>query len=99
MALAKHKSIKQALEYAAAHPEGSTEDRMNMPAWEHIARNLYRHANSPDSRVVGSIGRATRAQKMILDRLTGTRRAGSHPATRTKKDITFVNLTGGAISE
>jgi hypothetical protein len=34
---------------------------------------------------------------MILDRLVGKRRAGSHPATRTEVQIDFVDLTSGAI--
>ena len=98
MALIKHKKIKQALEYVAAN-DWSTESRIDAPVWEHVARALYEHANNPDQRVVGSIGRATRAQKIILERTAGTRRAGTHPAQRSKSTIKFKDMTGGAISE
>ena len=97
--LVKHKSIKQALEYVSINPNWSAPDKMDSPAWEHVGRQLFEHANNPDSRVVGSVGRATRAQKIIMDRLTGTRRSGSHPAVKGNNQVTFKDMTGGAISE
>lgn len=96
--LVKHKTIKQALEYVSNNPAWSSSNKMDCPAWEHVGRQLFEHANNPDSRVVGSIGRATRAQKIIMDRLTGTRRAGSHPAVRNENKLKFKDLTGGAIT-
>ena len=95
MTLAKHKTITEALNYVAAHSSWSGGSAVNSPVWENVARILFTMANNPDSRVVGSIGRAVRAQKIILDRTTGLRRAGTHPARRTTKTIDFVDLTGG----
>lgn len=97
--LSKHKTIKQALEYVASHPEWSGGTPLNSPLWENVARALYEHAGSPDVRVVGAVGRSVRATKMILERTVGTRRAGTHPAQRAKAQLRHVDLTGGAISE
>jgi hypothetical protein len=60
-----------------------------------VCRNLFEIANRPDAGQRGSMSRANKARKMILDRLVGKRRAGSHPATRNEVPIEFVDLTGG----
>lgn len=96
MALDRHKTIRQALQYVEDNPEWPPDDkRLDMPAWEMVARNLFTHANSPDTRVMGSLRRATRAQRLILDRLTGTRRAGTAPASRHANAVSFTDLTAG----
>ena len=41
--------------------------------------------------------RANKARKMILDRMVGKRRPGSHPATNEGEQIDFVDLTGGEL--
>ena len=93
MALAKNKTVKSALAYVEKHPEWPEDSkRLDMPIWEFVARNLFEHANNPDSRVVGSVGRATRAARIILDRTTGTRRSGTAPAARIDKTVTFKGL-------
>lgn len=91
--LARHKTVREALVYVADNPE-MTRDPIDTPVWELIARILYDHANSPDARVRGSLGRATRAQKMISDRLVGTRRAGTHPAQARQQTVMLKDLTG-----
>lgn len=93
-ALSRHKTVRQALQYVEDNPEWPAQ-RLDMPVWEFVARNLFEIANNPDTRVVGSLGRATRAQRIILDRLTGTRRIGTHPAVRSNKQILFTDLTAG----
>jgi len=93
MASAKHKTIKQALDYVGENPTWPTTPPLDMPVWEIVARNLFDIANTPDVRVVGSMARATRAQKIIMNRTTGTRRAGTHPAQRASKQIEFKDLT------
>jgi hypothetical protein len=96
MALAKHKTIKQALEYVDRNPEWPSDQvrqRLEMPVWELVARNLFDIANNPDSTVIGSVAKATRAQKIILDRLTGTRRAGTGPAVANAKKVVMADLT------
>jgi hypothetical protein len=67
---------------------------IQVPAHELICRELYTIANNPDASVRGASTRANRARKMILDRLVGKRRAGSHPATREGVEIEFIDLTG-----
>jgi hypothetical protein len=90
------KSIREALQYVARHPE-PTEAPLDMPVWEHIGRALFDIANNPDPRVRGAMARATRAQSMILDRTVGRRRAGTKPVRPSRERLTFVDLTGGAI--
>jgi hypothetical protein len=94
----KSVSIRDALKYVAEHPELSTDELLQVPAWELVAHSLYDIANNPDENVRGSYARANKAREMILKRLVGKRRAGSHPATRGNIEVEFVDLTGGEIS-
>ena len=96
MPLDRHKTVRQALLFVERKPDWPTErneDRLDMPVWELVARNLFDIANSPNVKVRGSVANATRAQKIILDRLTGTRRMGTNPAVRTDKQIQLRDLT------
>jgi len=95
----KWRGIKDALEFVPKHPEWSGGSRVESPVWESIARQLFDYANNPDSRVVGSVNKSVRAQKIILDRTTGTRRAGTHPAQRANVKLNMVDLTGGGENE
>ena len=95
MPLKKHKTVRQALQAVEAKPEWPSDrvqDRFDMPVWEMVARNLFDIANRrPQNRT--EMLQATRAQKIILDRLTGTRRMGTHPAVRNRKQVQIVDLT------
>ena len=93
----KQVSIRDALQYVADHPEQIDDEIIQAPVHELICRNLFEIANRPDGNTRGSMARANRARKMILDRLVGKRRSGSHPATRVEVVIDFVDLTAGAI--
>ncbi|GEP27956.1 hypothetical protein CLE01_25540 [Cryobacterium levicorallinum] len=62
-----------------------------------MCRKLFELANSPDKKVRGSMARATKAQKIILDRLVGRRRPGTHPAQVQVDAINFIDLTVGVI--
>lgn len=88
-------TIRDALQHVADHPTIQTDELIQLPAWELIGRNLYEIANHPEANVRGSMARANKARKMILDRLVGKRRAGSHPATRVPVSLDFIDLTGG----
>ena len=90
-------SIPQALQYVADNPVPNTDVTLDLPAHELVARTLFEIANNPDERVRGSIARATKAQKIIFNRLVGTRRPGSHPAHRDKTGVEFRDLTAGVI--
>lgn len=91
----KHVTVQQALQFVADNPELRTDEVTQLPVYELVARSLFEIANKPDASVRGSLPRANKARKMIMDRLVGKRRAGSHPATREDVPIEFVDLTTG----
>jgi hypothetical protein len=68
-----------------------------MPIWELIGRQLFDIANFPDMKVVGSVNKATRAQRIILDRTAGTRRMGTNPAVQNANRLEMVDLTQGML--
>lgn len=92
----KHKEIYDALMFVAENPV-STAAPIEMPVWELVGRKLFEIANSPDSRVRGSMVRATKAQRILLDRMVGRRRPGTHPAQLRGDEIDFVDLTAGVL--
>ncbi|QNN98101.1 hypothetical protein SEA_FEDE_53 [Microbacterium phage Fede] len=96
MALAKHKTVRQALqaiENAPDWPDENIQARFDMPVHEMVARNLFDIATHPDPKNAASVSRSLRAQKIILDRLTGTRRMGTRPAVRNSKKVTILDMT------
>lgn len=93
----RNKSVQDALQYVADHPMPSTDAPIDMPIWELISRKVFEIANTPDQRVRGSMVRATKAQKILLDRLVGRRRPGTHPAQVNSEEIDFVDLTMGVL--
>lgn len=102
MALYRHKTVRQALRAVEASPDWPDDDiqaRFNMPVWEMVARNLFDIANHPDPKNQASMNRALRAQKIILDRLTGTRRQGTNPAVRNQSKVQMVDLTVHSLAE
>lgn len=90
-------SIRDALQNVANNPRMLDDEIIQVPVHELVARALFEIANHPDASQRGSMTRANKARKMILDRLVGKRRAGSHPATRTEVTIDFVDLTAGEL--
>lgn len=91
------KSVRESLQWVATHPLDPTVEPIDMPVWEHVGRTLFELANSPDAKVRGAMGRATKAQRMISDRLVGTRRPGTHPVVKKESTISFVDLTAGVL--
>ena len=92
----KNKPIPEALQYVADNPN-PRRDPIDSPVWELVCRALYELANSPDPKVRGSMGRATAAQRIILDRLVGRRRPGSNPAAGAGETLEFGAVTVGII--
>lgn len=90
-------TIAQALKYVADHPEQETDVTLDMYTWELVARVLFDIANTPNAKVRGSMARATKAQRIIFNRLVGTRRAGTHPAARSTEELEFADLTMGVL--
>ena len=98
--LKKHKTIEEAIAYVARHPVSIHDAApINAPVWELVGRALLQVSNNADPRVRGSLGRATRAQKILLDRTVGTRRPGTHPSRLGSEELELVDLTLGAIEE
>lgn len=93
----KTKTIAEALKHVADNPDPGEVAPIDKPMYELISRTLFEIANSPDTKVRGSLARATKAQKIILDRLVGTRSPGSHPAARKSDALEFVDLTAGVL--
>lgn len=91
--MARHVTIRQALQNVADDPVVRSDEVVNMHVHELVARTLFEIANHPDASVRGSTAKANKARKMILDRLVGKRRAGSHPATRVDVPLEFEDLT------
>lgn len=95
--MARTVTVRQALQLVADNPVMTTDELIQVPVYELIARELYTIANSPDASQRGAMARANKARKLILDRLVGKRRPGSHPATRMETSIDFIDLTGGEL--
>jgi hypothetical protein len=91
--LKRHKSIADALQYVADHPVRSTDAPIDAPVYELVGRALFQVATSPDQGVRGSLAKANRAQKLILNRMVGRRRPGTHPAQTQAEEIEFIDLT------
>jgi len=90
-------TIKQALQHVADNPIPKTDDMLSLPAHELVSRTLFEIANGVQVSERGSLTRANVARNMILTRLVGKRRTGSHPATSHREELEFVDLTGEAI--
>ena len=96
--LAKHKGVREALESYVRNPTTALEP-IDTPVWWLVSQTLFEVANSPNTKIRSSLARATRAQKIIADRLVGTRRPGSHPAVAKDTKVAFIDLTQGMIEE
>ena len=90
-------TIKQSLQHVADNPVAKTDDLLSLPSYELVARTLFEIANGAKLAERNSLARANVARNMILTRLVGKRRPGSHPATESKVEVEFVDLTGGEI--
>lgn len=90
-------SIRQALQNVADNPIMATDEVIQVPVHELVARALFEIANKPDQSQRASMARANKARKMIFDRLVGKRRPGTSPAANTHEEITFIDLAAGAI--
>lgn len=94
----KSVTVRQALQYVADYPEPLTDEVINTPVYELVSRTLFDIANRPEASIRGSMARANKARKMILDRLAGKRRSGTTPPVKTGASLEFFDLTGGAIN-
>ena len=96
--MAAKMSIPEALQYVADHPDDVVAEPLEAPVWKLVSQTLFIIANSPSRTKRGSLLRATRAQKIIFNRLVGTRRPGSHPVAAKSGAIEFLDLTAGELT-
>lgn len=89
------RTVREALQYVADYPQPLDDDVIMQHTGELIARTLFDIANKPDANVKGSLPRANKARKMIMDRLAGRRRAGTAPHQKTVVQLQMQDLTGG----
>jgi len=82
------------MEFVSRNPEWPDTPRLDMPVWELITRNLFDISQSEDMSK-GIMIKRTRAQKVILNRMTGTRRTGTAPAIRNAKEVIIYDLAAG----
>lgn len=88
-------TVREALQYVADYPQPVDDEVITMHTGELIARTLYDLANTPDANVRGSLGRANRARRLIMNYLAGRRRAGTTPAVKKQQRLEMHDLTGG----
>jgi hypothetical protein len=91
----KRVTVRQALQHVADNPVLKTDDLLQVPISELISRTLFDIANGAQLRDRKSMTHANVARNMIFQRLVGRRRAGSHPATKTTRQLQFKDLAGG----
>lgn len=94
--MSQKRTVREALQFVADYPEPVNDELVIMPVNELIARTLFDIANKPDAQVRGSMGKANRARKMIMDRLSGRRRAGTSPMRTKTAVLSMRDLTGGS---
>lgn len=87
-------TIRQAIQHVVDNPEMKTDVILDVPVHELVSRTLFEIANGVRVDNRNSLARANVARNMIFTRLVGRRRAGSHPATEKRVEMTFVDLAG-----
>lgn len=98
--MAKGVSVRQALLYVSKHPEPATDEMLCLPVHELVARTLFKLANTSSLENPKILAQARKAQELILNRIDGTRRPGSHPAAQRGTEVSFRDLTtAGEIDE
>lgn len=93
------RTVREALQHVADYPQPVDDDVIMQHTGELIARTLFDIANKPDANVKGSLPRANKARKMIMDRLAGRRRAGTAPHQKTVVQLQMQDLTGGGMTD
>jgi hypothetical protein len=97
--LMQKRTVREALQHVADYPVPVDDDVITMHTGELIARTLYDIANKPDANVRGSLPRANRARKLIMNYLAGRRRAGTQPHVKTVVTLQMNDLTGGEVTD
>ena len=93
------RTVREALQHVADYPRPVDDEMLTMHTGELIARTLYDIANKPDANVRGSMARANKARRLIMNYLAGRRRAGTEPHQKQVVRLHMNDLTGGAITD
>lgn len=88
------RTVREALQHVADYPQPVTDDVITMHTGELISRTLYDIANKPDASVRGSLARANKARRLIMNYLAGRRRAGTAPHQKQVVRLQMRDLTG-----
>ena len=91
-------TVREALQHVADYPQPVDDEVIRMHTGELIARTLYDIANKPDANVRGSMARANKARRLIMNYLAGRRRVGTAPHVKQTVSLRMNDLTGGEIS-
>jgi hypothetical protein len=91
-------TVREALQHVADYPQPVDDEVIRMHTGELIARTLYDIANKPDANVRGSMARANKARRLIMNYLAGRRRVGTAPHVKQVVSLKMNDLTGGEIS-
>ena len=92
------RTVREALQHVADYPQPVDDEVITMHTGELIARTLYDIANKPDANVRGSMARANKARRLIMNYLAGRRRVGTAPHVKQTVSLRMNDLTGGEIS-
>lgn len=92
------RTVREALQHVADYPQPVDDEVIRMHTGELIARTLYDIANKPDANVRGSMARANKARRLIMNYLAGRRRVGTQPHVKQAVSLRMNDLTGGEIS-
>lgn len=93
------RTVREALQHVADYPRPIDDEVITMHTGELIARTLYDIANKPDASVRGSMSRANKARRLIMNYLAGRRRAGTEPHTKKQDTLRMNDLTVGALTD
>lgn len=93
------RTVREALQHVADYPRPIDDEVITMHTGELIARTLYDIANKPDASVRGSLSRANKARRLIMNYLAGRRRAGTEPHTKKQDTLRMNDLTGGELTD
>lgn len=93
------RTVREALQYVADYPQPVDDEVITMHTGELIARTLFDIANKPDANERGSLARANKARRLIMNYLAGRRRAGTTPHVKQANTLRMQDLTGGAITD
>lgn len=93
----RHKTVREAFNYVSKNP-APARPPIEMPIWELVARHVFDTAYALGGNRSEQKATVT-AQKILLDRLVGKRRTGTHPAVAQERKVTLMDFTKREVEE